>query len=322
MVYRMEKLDFILASQRSNINEHSIFGDYECAENRVTVALLHILRVGGKPLLTYLVDRLGGCLPCCEIVYSTQVAETNKNGKSVYDGLISCDCRWQIVIESKIQKNALRSAQVEKYRKNMDADAVLLGITPDDKRPECLFPNELWANWHTILKILEEYVGSGGDQNDLLVFLVKQFVVMLDNMQLTDSSKGRVIVVGGSYAEAVALDFGYYHCQPNRYFEKAEYMAFAYDNRIKYLFEIVEDPLEAVDLTKHLPENFFTKYSPAYLPGNLQKLFKLKFIKEFTPAIENDLVSKTTGRRVAFTQGQRYTTYDKIMKAKYTSDLL
>lgn len=317
----MEKFELIVTSKRSNIEGHSIFGDYEGAENRVTVALLHILRAGGKSLLMYLVERLGGQLPSCEIVYSTQVAEKNKNGKAVYDGVISCDCRCQIIIESKIQKNALGKDQVDKYHKNMDADMTLLAITPDDERPKSLCLNDLWANWYTILAILKEYVGLGENDDDLLTFLVKQFEIMLDNLGLTDSSADRVIIVGGVQAESVALDYGWYFCQPYRYFEKAKYMAFAYNNRIQYLFEIVGNPAEAVDLTQYLPKSLFTDYWPGYVSSNLQKLFQLKLVKEFSPVIVNNLTSKS-GRRVAFTQNQRYTTYDKIMKAKTTMDLL
>ena len=48
--------------------------------------------------------------------------------------------------------------------------------------------------------------------------------------------------------------------------------------------------------------------------------FKLKKIEEFSPAIQNDSFGKT-GRRIAFTQGQTYTTLERIRKAKVTSEL-
>lgn len=63
----------------------------------------------------------------------------------------------------------------------------------------------------------------------------------------------------------------------------------------------------------------FAKKEPLYKPEK-RTFFKLKKIEEFSPAIQNDSFGKT-GRRIAFTQGQTYTTLERIRKAKVTSEL-
>jgi hypothetical protein len=47
----------------TNIDELSIFGEYGAEENRLTVALLQILKVGDEPLIRYFGERVGFPLP-------------------------------------------------------------------------------------------------------------------------------------------------------------------------------------------------------------------------------------------------------------------
>ena len=144
--------------------------------------------------------------------------------------------------------------------------------------------------------------------------------MLLNNLNLYDEWEKRVIVVGGSFGEDVALKYGFYACQNNRFFRKAKYMAFAYDNRIKYLFEI-ENGISKndVDLTKEskIPQAYFQEKEPHY-NQELRELFWLKKVAELD--IVNDTIDRR-GRRTAFVQRQVYTTYDKITSAKKTSEL-
>lgn len=129
-----------------------------------------------------------------------------------------------------------------------------------------------------------------------------------------------MIVVGGSFGEDVALKYGFYACQNNRFFRKAKYMAFAYDNRIKYLFEIENGTSKNnVDLSteSRIPSAYFQEKEPHY-NHELRELFWLK--KEADLDIVNDTIDRR-GRRTAFVQRQVYTTYDKIIEAKLTSEL-
>ncbi len=130
----------------------------------------------------------------------------------------------------------------------------------------------------------------------------------------------RVIIVGGAWGEDVALDYGFYACQPNRYFLPAKYLAFYHKNRIENLFEIEDTPDESIVLTeKFVDKDYFVKKDINY-DQTPRKYFKLKHIKRLDPVIENDSVDKN-GKSCAFVQGQRYTTFDAVMNAKKTSEL-
>ena len=117
------------------------------------------------------------------------------------------------------------------------------------------------------------------------------------------------------------MEYGFYACQGGRSFKKAKYLAFYYNQRIKYLFEI-ENKIENADikmLPQYVPAEYFQKKEPKYVKED-RTFFKLKKVKDFVPEIANDTVDKN-GRRIAFTQGQTYTTLEKIEHAQKTSDL-
>lgn len=157
--------------------------------------------------------------------------------------------------------------------------------------------------------------------NPVLSYLIEQFELLITSLGLYDDHENLVIIVDGRWGEPIALEYNFYACQGGRSFKNAKYLAFYYAQRIQYLFEI-EKKLENVDireLKEYVPEEYFAKKEPLYKPEK-RTFFKLKKIEEFSPAIQNDSFGKT-GRRIAFTQGQTYTTLERIRKAKVTSEL-
>lgn len=302
----------------NNISTHSVFGDYVGPENQVTTALLHVIHQGGEPLLRLLLDAASELLPDNEIMIETQVS-CNKNGqKSVFDGVISSRFCFTYVIESKVKKGTLSNQQVDKYHDCLDGKgARLLAITPDEKIPKTLHSGDLWLSWDKVVETLNQY--NEENEDEVLRYLIDQFVLLLYNLNIYDKEwKERVIIVGGSFGENVALDFHFYACQAGRYFMRAKYMAFAFKNRIQHLFEIIGDPKDNVDIMKHVPADYFTKYEPNYVQDK-RKLFMLKEVT-LPHVIQNNNIDKN-GRRCAFTQRQKYTTIEKIMNATVTSQL-
>ena len=301
----------------NNISEHSIFGDYESIENRVTASLLHIINVGGEHLLRHLLAVANDLLPDSEINVGTQICYQNGE-KSVFDGVVSCNFKFTYIIESKVVAKALQKAQVDKYHDAIEDDYTrLIFITPDENSPSVIYPEDLWLNWTMVAEALRSYENE--QQNDLLIYLIDQFILLLSNLNLYDKDwSNRVIIVGGSFGEQVALDFGFYICQNNRYFRRAGYIAFAHMNRIENLFRIVDGPMNNVDICKGglVSNDYFTKYP--HKPGILLEYFKLEWVEKLN--ITNDRLDKN-GRRCAFVQRQTYTTYDKIINAKKTSEL-
>ncbi len=317
---------------KQQISNKSIYGEYSKAEDRVTAALLQIMHYGGHGLVTYLFEDCD--LPSNEINVQSQVYK----GLSRPDGMISCKCYYEIYIESKIVPNSINKGQLEKHQKLIkNIDQWLIYITPDANCPNELVGlfHVIWVSWEYIVNKLRTF----DEKDNLLVFLIDQFVLLYEHLILheyggkleeivdkenvvnTVPTDQRVIIVGGRWAEDIALKYGFYACQPNRYFLPAKYMAFCYNNRIKYLFEIIEQPIESVNLKKvqKIPSDYFIINEPNY-KGDSRKVYLLGLIKEFEKEIENNNTDKN-GNRCAFTQKQKYTTYNKIMRANKTSDL-
>lgn len=262
------------------------------------------------------------------------------------DGEISCDSKYNIFIESKIVPNAINETQLLGHMAltNPAQCRYLIYLTPDSTKPKLLqLHNVEWMSWETILEKLAEIVESGL-ASELLKYLIDQFTLLVRHVvynKKQSSNKNhqekntvdevcangidadqRVIVVGGSWGEEVALEYSVYLCQPYRYFKPARYIAFYHQNRIKYLFEILGQPKESVDLKSikdFARSDYLTKKEPHYA-GDPRKYFKLKLVKEFCPEIVNDKTSHK-GSSCAFTQKQTYTTYNRIMNATKTSEL-
>ena len=317
-----------------SISNQAIFGEYKNQEDKVTAALLQVLHYGGHRIVCSVFDDID--LPSNDINVSPQVAEE----KSRPDGVVSCDCKFKIYIESKIVCNALGGdhgrEQLEANKKLSSPNNAqwMIYITPDTTIPQELetVPEIIWTNWQTIVERLKGY-----ETHDKLVkFLIEQFCLFVDHIVFQKrgaiSASGvsfsdpeadkdqRVIIVGGAWGEEVALKYCFYACQNGRFFLPAKYIAFYHKNRIQNLFEIEEGPTDDVILTCDIVgDDYLNDKEPNY-DGKPRKYFKLKHRKTFDPVIVNDTLDKN-GKKCAFTYNQRYTTYDAIMKAKKTSEL-
>ncbi len=306
----------------NNISSHSIFGEYQETENRVTAAFLHILNIGGEDLLRYVLAVANELMPDNEIRIETQLTLSNNSsgssGKSVFDGIITCDFSFTYIVESKIQENALTQQQVDKYHNSFAEDYPIFALTPDKSIPKTLHQGDIWLSWTQLSDALRDYETE--NQNDILSYLIEQFTLLLENLGLYDHWQDRVIIVGGAFGEPVALKYNFYACQNNRYFKRAKYLAFAWHNRIDNLFEIIGDPISDTELKQmsDVPQSYFADFEPHYVPSK-RLYFKLKKCNTKIHII-NDSKDKND-KRCAFTQRQRYTTLEKIKSAKYTSEL-
>ncbi len=323
-------------AKNKNITNQSIFGEYKNAEDRVTSALLQILHYGGHELVAYVFDDCD--LPSNNVDICPQVSGDGSRP----DGSISCNCNYQIYIESKILRNQMHSTHGQKQFQNHlklldDPSALLVYITPDLQIPEQLKNHNrvVWMNWKSIMNKLSDYKTEDKLVNfrmNKFILLVKHIVrgekrddrgkcddILLEAESIDDNQ--RVIIVGGRWGEDVAIKFGFYACQQYRFFRTAKYLAFYFQNRIKYMFEIEGQPIESTDLRKvpFIDSSYFDEKEPNY-NGSPAKVFKLKNMHEFEPTITNDSVDKN-GNSCAFVQRQQYTKYDKIINAKTTSDL-
>ncbi len=316
---------------RHAISNMSIFGEYKQDENRVTAALLHILYIGGDPII----QRVFGDtidIPSNDI----QIISQSFHEDSVPDGEIFCDCRYKIFLESKIKTNAINLTQLASHKnlQNPATNAYLCYITPDTVIPSLLSDSSIaWLSWDWVVKVLLGAVAEG-ITTAVLKYLIKQFCILVKHLVYKNKStpfdfiypdifmsegEDRVIIVGGSWGEDVAVKYKFYACQNHRSFLSAKYLAFCYNNRINYLFKITEikDSINLKDAG--VPDEYFKEKEPQY-NGDLRKVIKLELEKTFNPVISNDKKDKN-GNLCAFVQGQTYTTYNKIIKATSTSEL-
>lgn len=294
-----------------SIGNKSIFGEYSMDENRVTAALLHIIRLCGIELVKELFDELGDEF---EFGINTQVFKDDSHP----DGEIQSNCH--IYIESKIRAFGSEHdiAQLKNHAKLIEnGSAVLLYITADLTRPQALddYSGIYWTNWSIIVERLKNYEVSFN--KELVSFLADQFEILVNNLvdmpESDEEAEKRVIVLGGRHAERVALKYGFYACQPNRSFRKAGYMAFCYNKHIGWYFPILEGPKQVESLEG---EEWVSCVDDSYSLYNIDK--QAHTIFKLGPGVR---ISVRHSEPNAFARKQRYTTIDKLITAKDTSEL-
>lgn len=304
----------------SKIENHSVFGNYSQTENRVTAALLQILKIGGTDFIGKLMNQIDDIdFPSSEINIVTQEREKN----NIYDGMLDCNFAFRVLVESKIEFGKINPKQLEGLIKNaVNPTDYILFITPDNSKPTLLENKErpiYWTNWKKINEILKEI----NTNQEPLNFLITEFEKYLEFLNLLNviSPDQRVQIAAGSFGEPIALKYGFYACQNYRTTRESKYLAF-YNNRgIHSLFEIVEGPIDNCDLSQRADiENYLSEHEPNYSSRDKRQFYKLKLINDKLK-IEHSGVN-TNGKKTAFTMGVfRYTTIDKLNNAKTTEDL-
>ena len=222
------------------IEEHSIFGDYQNPENRVTVAFLQICKIGGEDLIRYIANYLKIQMPSSDISIISQSKE--HKGKSIPDGLLESNFSFKLFIESKTNKKKIDKDQLKNHKKLIkESTDILLYLTPHVENPG-LGDDTQWASWETVKNIFVDYLQYSQPENlQLLEFLIEHFITLLTNLKILGSKWGpiskeeemRVLVLAGSIAEGVAIKHNYYICQNKRNFKPSGYIAFYNNNQIR-----------------------------------------------------------------------------------------
>jgi len=185
----METNSFLLPKNISNhdISNIPIFGTYKNREDQLTVALLHIIKVGGEELLQEIVGLAGIDLQTAEMQVTTQVSfvpddKDKKERGCRVDGFIFHECGYSLYMETKITCNAINVEQLTSYRKISVGcmQKIILYVTPDEKRPKELDQNEAWVNWELLLDLLKEYIAD--EPSDSLLKVYVENIIMLYNL--------------------------------------------------------------------------------------------------------------------------------------------
>ena len=317
------------------IENHSVFGNYSKTEDKVTAALLQILKVGGTEFISNFIGKIDDIeFPSNEINIVTQTKENH----NIYDGLLECDFSFRVLIESKIKNENVNKKQLEGLIENAKSapNSYIIYITTDNKKPEELEKksNEVeqlfWLNWAGVMEILKDE--DIRPKSEILPFLINEFEKLIDNLKLIDTPENRVQIAAGSRAEPIAKEYFFYACQNNRGRKESDYLAFYKKNAIKTLFKIVkvENDIDLREIAKNNDKvrQYLDEKEPNY-QGDKRQFYKLREVTvkdleslkiEEVPVI--NIVHETRGRGKAYTMGAfRYTTIDKFIKAKTTEEL-
>lgn len=135
-----------------------------------------------------------------------------------------------------------------------------------------------------------------------------------------------VLIFAGKLEEEFALKYGVAICDNEKNIVPCKFMAFYAEDTIRYLFEIDRLPLDNVNASntseiKDILEMEKGNGKEWYGDREDCRMFTIKKIADVGPII-NDYIAPSTGKLTPLTWGTpRYTTYDRIKKAKLTSEL-
>ena len=317
------------------IENHSVFGNYSKTEDKVTAALLQILKVGGTEFISNFIGKIDDIeFPSNEINIVTQTKENH----NVYDGLLECDFSFRVFIESKINNKSVNEKQLDGLIENAKSapNSYIIYITTDNEPPKELkqkfkeVEQLFWLNWAGVMEILKDE--EIRPKSEILPFLINEFEKLIDYLKLIDTPENRVQIAAGSRAEPIAKNYHFYACQNNRGRKESGYLAFYRNKAIKTLFIIdkVENDKDLREIAKNNDEvrQYLDEKEPNY-QGDKRQFYKLREVTvkdleslkiEEVPVI--NIVHETRGRGKAYTMGAfRYTTIDKFIKAKTTEEL-
>jgi hypothetical protein len=313
----------------------TLFSTYSAGENRITATILAVLR----SLSLDRIERLLGALtelPEFELVRFEN--QPGRGGPGVPDAQVSSSCR--ILIETKTQRNVLMREQLKRHLQRLDdakeAFRCLLVLTPDESRPAELmhFSDErlFWTSFAALDQAIDELLADKKEVvSERESFLLRELQAMLLQENLLGFEKDTVIVAASrAWDEYERLPL--YVCQPGRSFQKVNYMGFYKDNQICPLIPRILDRKDRVRLEHGGDKSELGRAVDRLIESGLRKpdaeyqVFLLSGPKDpqtirLDEPIVNDLQS-ASGRRTAFTQGQRYVKLDNLRRAKLTSDLV
>lgn len=311
-----------------------IFNTYSHVENRVTAALLAVLR----SLALSRTERLLRTLLEDDAFSLVQFRDQFVGGKgSVPDAAIIASAK--VLIETKIVRSELPEDQLRRHLKLLDVNQAdskhLLVLTPDSTEPPLISAladqRVVWASFADVHQSIDTMLADPHElASERETFLLREFQALLESEGLLAPEEDTLVVAARhawpEYERAHA-----YLCQEERSFRPVQRIAFYSGNKIHpRIPRILEakgkvrfEPAEYDGATRDAIARLLDMRST--LRGQVFQLFLLsapddKDTISLSAPIENDLVS-ASGRRVAFTQGQRYVQSDRLRTATRTSEL-
>ena len=316
---------------------HNIFSTYSQGENRVTSTIIQVLRNLPINVVEQFLGMFSELGTQSFILFKNQVG--GGDSRSVPDAEISA--KFRLLFEAKIFPNRVDLTQLTEHMKEAEKDdAELIYLTPDISKPELLSENGVnWKSFHDVYALIDELLKS----SDLILSERDQF--LLRNLQEFISESGllpvvdEVVIVAASTAWPVYQETGIYVCQAGRSFRKTHMIGFYANGQIQpkiariilretnFQFPNGKETAFAMEVEPRLRNKIIMWLNGnEWAYGKTLQLFDLSEPdSEDTITLRNCIVNdlqNTTGRRYAYTQGQRYAPLSRLEKSEYTSDLI
>lgn len=257
-----------------------------------------------------------------------------------YATLAPNDSRSHLLIETKVKGDVVNLNQLSAHLKLLDdksgAECRLLLLTPDVVAPKDVAELDderlVWASFSALDEAIDELLVDKDEVvSEREAFLLRELQAMLDEEDLVSPEKN-VVVVAAKRAWKRYLDLHAYICQPRRSFRSVTRMAFYRSNAICPLVPKICKMYHAVRLQRNVHDEPLKTVVEEFLKdqswreGDEQMVMILTAPKDqgtldLRNPITNDLASDT-GRRIPFTQSQRYVSEVRLTTAKRTSDLI
>ena len=253
-----------------------------------------------------------------------------------------------IVIETKIERDAVRHGQVRNHLKGLREGEYLLLLTPDDGPPSAVGLDDrvVWSNFSTLSGVIEEILRGGDNIEDeppseREAFLLREFNLMLNRLGLTISPEDRVMVVPAAEAWPMYNQLGGYRRNPDIAYRSSNHIAFYTGGRIMPLVPRIRSMVESINMTRQAdiakldsPQKEHAvelreRIDSAYQADKFDNDFMVMFLSgpddDETLRLEKPILNdkKTTaGKPYAFVLGYaRYVTLESLKKASRTSNL-
>jgi len=325
---------------------NTLFSTYSQGENRVTASILAVFERISFALVESLLQAL-----CQESETSLLVFQNQPAGvASVPDAVVRASFAYWI--ETKTAPRRLQRSQVERHLQALDAQQFakqqrLILLTPDTAPPpvveEIGDPRLAWASFDNLVEAINALVRPGEDwvassrpvPTERERELLRELVRFLISEELVGRGD-QVLVLAARFGLDEYLKYGVYMCQPNRTFQPCTHVAFYAQGAVQPVVPHVLDSVEQVTLTGEGVQAL-----PNLLPELRDRLLALVAQLEadrpdsrwgedakvlllsgpgdadtlrLPQAITNDAVS-AGGKSVAFVQGQRYVSLERLKAA-------
>jgi hypothetical protein len=313
-----------------------IFSTYKTGENRVTSTILAVLRSISLNRTERLLRNLIGDERFQLIQFENQWSDGDRG---VPDAVIRSDVF--LVVETKIQPGMVDLQQLRRHlvrvQKVSASTRWLIVLTPDNRMPEAveelMAENQpvVWASFRMLDQAINELLSDRMEVvSEREQFLLRELQLMLAEEKLTVDS-GTAVIVAARSAYDEYLRHSVYVCQPNRPFRNVERLGFYSGGEIQQHLPRIVTSEDEVEFTPGLHPGAIGVIVDKFCELGIRengRAYKVMILSapdssdtlRLPEAIRNDKTSQT-GKTTAFTMSQRYVSLEKLLRAKYTSEV-